>query len=116
MACCTGGSPRTRRSGRTRPARLVGRPPGAVCGCAGPGATPLRELIQVAGARWAIEECFQTAKNEAGLDHYQVRSWRAWHAHITLAVLAAGWLAVTRAHEHQVGRAEKGEPLPVPGS
>ena len=30
-------------------------------------------------------------------------------------MLAAGWLAVTRAHEHQVGRAEKGEPLPVPG-
>ena len=41
--------------------------------CAGPAATPLRELIRVAGARWAIEECFQTAKNEAGLDHYQVR-------------------------------------------
>ena len=35
------------------------------------------ELIRVAGARWAIEECFQTAKNEAGLDHYQVRTGRA---------------------------------------
>ena len=42
--------------------------------CAGPAATPLRELIRVAGARWAIEECFQTAKNEAGLDQYQVRT------------------------------------------
>jgi hypothetical protein len=68
--------------------------------CAGPATTPLRELIRVAGTRWAIEECFQTAKNEAGLDHYQVRTWRAWYAHITLAMLAAGWLAVTRAHEH----------------
>ena len=58
----------------------------------------------MAGTRWAIEECFQTAKNEAGLDHYQVRTFRA--SHITLALLAAGWLAVTRAHEHQVGRTE----------
>jgi hypothetical protein len=40
--------------------------------CAAPAKTPLRELIRAAGARWAIEECFQTAKNEAGLDHYQV--------------------------------------------
>jgi hypothetical protein len=68
--------------------------------CAGPAQTPLRELIRVAGTRWAIEECFQTAKNEAGLDHYQVRTWRAWYAHITLALLAAGYLAVTRAAEH----------------
>lgn len=73
--------------------------------CAGPTSTPVRELIRVAGARWAIEECFQTAKNEAGLDHYQVRSWRAWHAHITLAMLAAAYLAATRAQE-----AEKGDP------
>ena len=65
--------------------------------CAGPATTPLRELIRVAGARWAIEECFQTAKNEAGLDHYQVRTWRAWYAHITLAMLAAAYLAATRA-------------------
>ena len=79
--------------------------------CAGPAATPLRELIRVAGTRWAIEECFQTAKNEAGLDHYQVRTWRAWYAHITLAMLAAGWLAVTRAHEHQRRPTiEKGDP------
>ncbi|GAA4548914.1 IS701 family transposase [Pseudonocardia xishanensis] len=80
--------------------------------CAAPADTPLRELVRVAGARWAIEECFQTAKNEAGLDHYQVRSYRAWHAHITLAMLAAAYLAVTRATEH--GReAEKGDPVAV---
>jgi len=56
--------------------------------CAGPATMPVPELIRVAGARRAIEECFQTAKNEAGLDHYQVRSWRAWYAHITLTMLA----------------------------
>jgi SRSO17 transposase len=71
--------------------------------CAAPVQTPLRELIRVAGARWAIEECFQTAKNEAGLDQYQVRSWRAWHAHITLAMLAAAYLAATRAQEAEKG-------------
>jgi len=71
--------------------------------CAAPTATPLRELVRVAGARWAIEECFQTSKNEAGLDHYQVRSWRAWYAHITLAMLAAGYLAATRAQEVEKG-------------
>jgi SRSO17 transposase len=76
--------------------------------CAAPAQTPLRELIRVAGARWAIEECFQTAKNEAGLDQYQVRSWRAWHAHITLAMLAAAYLAATRARE-----AEKGDLQPA---
>ena len=76
--------------------------------CAGPAATPLRELIRVAGARWAIEESFQTAKNEAGLDHYQVRDWRAWYAHITLAMLAAAYLAATRAQE-----AKKGDPQPA---
>jgi FOG: Transposase len=76
--------------------------------CAGPANTPVPELIRVAGARWAIEECFQTAKNEAGLDHYQVRSWRAWYAHITLAMLAAAYLAVTRAQQ-----AKKGDPQPA---
>jgi len=68
-----------------------------------------------------IEECFQTAKNEAGLDHYQVRTFRAWYAHITLAMLAAGYLAVTRAHEHHKAdsdrtpghRPEKGDPRPT---
>lgn len=76
--------------------------------CAGPAATPIPELIRVAAARWAIEECFQTAKNEAGLDHYQVRDYRAWYAHITLAMLATAYLAATRAQE-----AEKGDLQPV---
>ncbi|MEU4377893.1 IS701 family transposase [Pseudonocardia alni] len=80
--------------------------------CAAPANTPLRELVRVAGSRWAIEECFQTAKNEAGLDHYQVRSYRAWYAHITLAMLAAAYLAATRATEHE-RETEKGDPQPA---
>ncbi|KAB2344137.1 hypothetical protein F8566_33040 [Actinomadura rudentiformis] len=41
--------------------------------CYGPARTALDELISVAGRRWQIEECLQAAKNEAGLNHYQIR-------------------------------------------
>jgi SRSO17 transposase len=64
--------------------------------CYGPRRSTLLDLAWVAGSRWRIEECFQQAKNEAGLDQYQVRSWRAWYAHITLSMLAHAWLAVSR--------------------
>ncbi len=47
-----------------------------------PGTT-LAELVSVAGTRWAIESCFQAAKNETGLDHYQARRYVAWYRHIT---------------------------------
>ena len=50
--------------------------------------TPQRELARITGVRWAIEETFQTAKNEVGLDHYQVRRDPGWYRHITLAMLA----------------------------
>jgi len=65
--------------------------------CFGPAGTTIDELVRVAGARWAIEECFQSAKNETGLDQYQVRRYDAWHRHITLAMLAHAYLAVTAA-------------------
>jgi SRSO17 transposase len=75
--------------------------------CYGPRRSRLVDLAWAAGSRWHIEECFQQAKNEAGLDHYQVRSWRAWYAHITLSMLALAWLSATRA------QAAKGEPAPA---
>jgi len=65
--------------------------------CCAPAGTPDEELIRVAGSRWAIEECFQTAKNETGLDQYQVRRYDAWYRHVTLAMLAHAYLAVTAA-------------------
>jgi SRSO17 transposase len=73
--------------------------------CFGKRGTRLRELVRVAGSRWAVEESFQTAKNEVGLDQYQVRRYDAWYGHITLAMLAAAFLVATRAIE-----AEKGAP------
>jgi SRSO17 transposase len=65
--------------------------------CYGPRRSRLVDLAWTAGSRWRIEECFQQAKNEAGLDHYQVRTWRAWYAHITLSMLALAWLAGSKA-------------------
>lgn len=65
--------------------------------CAAPAAAADEDLIRVAGSRWGIEECFQTAKNETGLDQYQVRRYDAWYRHITLAMLAHAYLAVTAA-------------------
>jgi hypothetical protein len=43
---------------------------------------------------WRTEECFEAAKQEAGLDQYQVRKYDAWHRHITMSMLALCLLAV----------------------
>jgi SRSO17 transposase len=64
--------------------------------CYGPADTSLVGLVRVAGTRWAIEDGFQQAKNEVGLDHYEVRRWPGWYRHITLALLAHAFLVVTR--------------------
>jgi SRSO17 transposase len=61
-----------------------------------PEATTLPELVRIAGTRWTIEACFEEAKGEVGLDHYEVRSWTGWHRHITLAMLTHAYLTVVR--------------------
>jgi SRSO17 transposase len=73
--------------------------------CYSPRPASLAELVAVAGARWGIEDCFGEAKNETGLDHYQVRKYRAWYRHITLSMLAHAFLAVTAraTRPHQPG-------------
>ena len=63
----------------------------------GPHETELKELAAVAGLRWTIEECFQSAKGETGLDHCEARSWHGWHRHMTLSMLALAFLAGLRA-------------------
>jgi SRSO17 transposase len=65
--------------------------------CFGPARTILAELVRVAGARWAVEECFQAAKDQVGLDHYQVRRYDAWYRHVTLVLVAQAFLAAVRA-------------------
>lgn len=51
----------------------------------------------MAGTRWSVEECFQAAKGQVGLDHYQVRQWNGWHRHVTLAMLALAFLVAVTA-------------------
>ena len=49
---------------------------------------PLKEMIRVSTLRWPIEQCFQEGKSEIGMDHYEHRSWPAWHRHMTFVFLA----------------------------
>ena len=63
-----------------------------------PAETPIDVLVAVEGHRWSIEDAFETAKNELGLDHNETRSWQGWHRHVSLVMLAFAVLAVTRHH------------------
>jgi SRSO17 transposase len=70
----------------------------------GPADTALVVLVRVAGMRWAIEENFEEAKGAVGLDQYEVRKWDAWYRHVTLALLAHAYLAVTGRHARHAER------------
>ena len=61
-----------------------------------PKGTPMKKLVSVEGHRWAIEDSFETAKNELGLDHNETRSWHGWHRHVSLVMLAFAMMAVIR--------------------
>ncbi|MGW9434322.1 IS701 family transposase [Streptomyces decoyicus] len=71
-----------------------------------PNGTAVVELVRIAGARWAIEEAFQAAKNECGLDQYEVRRYPGWYRHITLAMLAHAFLAAMASAAAEKGAAE----------
>ena len=49
--------------------------------------------VVFAGLRWTIEECFERAKGDLGLDHCEARSWHGWHRHMTLVMAALAFLA-----------------------
>jgi SRSO17 transposase len=61
-----------------------------------PAGTGMETLVAVEGRRWAIEDGFETAKNELGLDHNETRSWHGWHRHVSLVMLAFAMLAAIR--------------------
>src|SRR6201988_2966648 len=61
-----------------------------------PTGTPMEKLVLVEGHRWAIEDSFETAKNELGLDHNESRSWHGWHRHVSLVMLAFAMMAAIR--------------------
>jgi SRSO17 transposase len=82
-----------------------------------PQDTPLEAVVRVAGARWIIEQLFEAAKGEVGLDQYEVRSWTGWYRHITLAMWALALLTVLRAGALAVEMFKKNRPGPaVPSS
>ncbi len=61
-----------------------------------PAGTDMATLVKVEGHRWAIEDGFETAKTELGLDHNETRSWHGWHRHVSLVMLAFALLARIR--------------------
>jgi SRSO17 transposase len=61
-----------------------------------PAATSIEMLVAVEGHRWAIEDSFETAKNEFGLDHNESRSWHGWHRHVSMVMLAFAMMAAIR--------------------
>jgi SRSO17 transposase len=61
-----------------------------------PQGTSVETLVRVEGRRWSIEDAFETAKNELGLDHNETRSWHGWHRHVSLVMLAFALLAGVR--------------------
>ena len=66
-----------------------------------PVGTGIERLVTVEGHRWAIEDAFETAKTELGLDHNETRSWHGWHRHVSLAMLAFAMMAVVRHRANQ---------------
>jgi SRSO17 transposase len=75
--------------------------------CRGPAGTPWRELVRVAGSRWRVEEGFERAKGECGLDEYEVRRWAGWYRHITLSLFALAVLTAVRDRARRVGGRSK---------
>ena len=73
-----------------------------------PKGTPIEKLVAVEGHRWAIEDSFETAKNEFGLDHNETRSWHGWHRHVSLVMLAFAMMAAIR-HRANVATAQKND-------
>jgi SRSO17 transposase len=78
----------------------------------GPTAVTLAQLALVAGTRWQVEQAFELAKGEVGLDEYEVRTWTGWYRHVTLAMFARAYLTVVRQRAQDTPRRRKrGRPL-----
>jgi hypothetical protein len=71
-----------------------------------PNSTLNPELVRIAGVRWALEAAFQAAKDEYGLDEYEIRRYPGWYRHITLAMLAHTFPAAAAAPTTEMGAAE----------
>jgi len=72
-----------------------------------PSGTSIERLAKIEGLRWAIEDSFESAKNELGLDHNETRSWHGWRRHVSLVMLAFAMMAAIRAHANAVASPPK---------
>jgi SRSO17 transposase len=81
--------------------------------CGGPPGTTIRDLVRVAGTRWAVGDLFELAKGDCGLDEYEVWSCVGWYRHVTLSLFALAVLAVIRARAGRQ-RGPRLIPLTVP--
>jgi SRSO17 transposase len=77
-----------------------------------PADTPLATLVRLSGMRWPIERCFEEGKQHLGLGDYEVRSWRGWHHHTTLVILAHFFLV--RLQRRWGGKGARAHPAPSP--
>lgn len=76
-----------------------------------PGVT-LRWLLRVAFGRWSVESCFREAKEELGMDHYEVRGWRCVHRHFFVTQLSQLFCARVR-HKYDDTAGEPADRLTV---
>jgi SRSO17 transposase len=74
-----------------------------------PAGTAIDTLVKVEGCRWAIEDSFEAAKNEFGLDHNETRSWHGWNRHVSLVMLAFAMMAAIR---HRANTEQASLPAP----
>jgi SRSO17 transposase len=75
-----------------------------------PAGTSIETLVKVEGHRWAIEDSFETTKNELGLDHNETRSWQGWHRHVSLVMLAFAMMATIRHHANKTPPPKRNPP------
>jgi SRSO17 transposase len=57
---------------------------------------PLETLARVRGGHWSVEQSFEAAKGECGLDEYETRGWVGWHHHTALSLLALWFLGLQK--------------------
>jgi hypothetical protein len=74
---------------------------------------PLADVVHAAGTRWQVEEGFELAKQEVGLDEYEVRHWQGWYRHMTLSLFALAFLTVLKAEARNKGRSSTKERLKI---
>ena len=80
-----------------------------------PAWTTIETLVRVQGCRWAIEDAFETAKNELGLDRNETRSWHGWHRHVSLVMLAFAMMAAIRHRANNARPKQTPEPRILAG-